>query len=290
MNMRILDFDKKLGEIIPNAGVTTLNKMNSQPVFVGVDVGASRTKVAVLDTNKNLIGHHVEKSGTDFTATANFCLGISLKKANVEEKDIVRTVSTGYGRMNVSFAQNIVTEIGCHAKGCFHYFPITSTIIDIGGQDNKVIKLDESGKRSGFKMNRKCAAGTGAFLEEMSTRLDIPLEKMDSLARKSEEMVKLGSYCTVFSATEVLENIRQGKKLPDIVKGLFFSVIKRITEMDSFTEKVVMTGGVVAYNPYLVEMTGKLIEREILVPAHPQLSGAIGAALYAMEKESIGVN
>jgi predicted CoA-substrate-specific enzyme activase len=134
-------------------------------------------------------------------------------------------------------------------------------------------------------MNRKCAAGTGAFLEEMSARLDIPLEDMDKLACQSEEMVKLGSYCTVFSATEILENIRKGKKLPDIVKGVFFSVIKRIIEMDSFTEKVVMTGGVVAHNPYLVKMTEEMINREILVPAFPQLSGAVGAALYALEKE-----
>jgi predicted CoA-substrate-specific enzyme activase len=134
-------------------------------------------------------------------------------------------------------------------------------------------------------MNRKCAAGTGAFLEEMSARLDVPLEDMDELAYKSEEMVKLGSYCTVFSATEILENIRMGKKLPDIVKGVFFSVIKRIIEMDSFSEKVVMTGGVVAHNPYLVKMTEEMIKREILVPEYPQLSGAVGAALYALEKE-----
>ena len=138
-------------------------------------------------------------------------------------------------------------------------------------------------------MNRKCAAGTGAFLEEMSARLDVPLEDMDNLACRSEEMVKLGSYCTVFSATEILENIRMGKKLTDIVKGVFFSIIKRIIEMDSITEKVVMTGGVVAHNPYLVNMMEEIIGRKILVPDYPQLSGAIGAALYAMEKESIEV-
>ena len=262
-----------------------MKNTNSKPVFVGTDVGASRTKVVVLDSDKKLIGHCVKISGTDFTTTANLCLETSLKMANVEEKDIVKSISTGYGRKNVSFAHDTITEIGCHAKGCFHYFPTAITIIDIGGQDNKIIKLDENGKRSSFKMNRKCAAGTGAFLEEMSARLDIPLEDMDKLACQSEEIVKLGSYCTVFSATEVLENIREGKKLPDIVKGLFFSVIKRITEMDSFTEKVVMTGGVVAHNPYLVKMTEEMIKREVLVPDLPQLSGAVGAALYAIEKE-----
>ena len=131
-------------------------------------------------------------------------------------------------------------------------------------------------------MNRKCAAGTGAFLEEMSARLDIPLADMDELASRSRDMVKLGSFCTVFSATEVLENIRHGKKIDDIVKGVFFSVIRRVVEMDSLTENVVMTGGVVAHNPYLVKMAEEMIEREVLVPEHPQLTGAIGAALYAM--------
>jgi predicted CoA-substrate-specific enzyme activase len=132
-------------------------------------------------------------------------------------------------------------------------------------------------------MNRKCAAGTGAFLEEMAMRLDVTLEEMDSLARRSENMVKLGSFCTVFSATEVLENIRRGIKLPDIVKGVFFSMAKRVLEMDSLTAKVVMTGGVVAHNPYLVKMTEDIIGRSILVPEYPQFTGAIGAALYGME-------
>ncbi len=256
--------------------------MTSQPIFAGIDVGASRTKVAILNYDKKLIGHAVKKSGTDFAATAEACLQSSLEMANATEKDIVKTVSTGYGRKNVAFARESKTEIGCHAKGCYYYFPMAITIIDIGGQDNKIIKLDDDGSRSSFKMNRKCSAGTGAFLEEMSPRLDVPLEAMDSLARQSEDMVKLGSFCTVFSGTEVLENIRNGKKVPDIVKGLFFSVIKRVMEMDSLTEKVVMTGGVVAHNRFLVEMAEEIIGREVLVPEYPQLTGAIGAALYAM--------
>jgi predicted CoA-substrate-specific enzyme activase len=183
----------------------------------------------------------------------------------------------------VSFSQDTKTEIGCHARGCFHYFPMAITVIDIGGQDNKVIKLDDDGRRLNFKMNRKCAAGTGAFLEEMAMRLDIPLEDMDGLARQSEHMVELGSYCTVFSGTEVLEKIRQGIRVPDLVKGIFYSVIKRVLEMDSLAGRVVMTGGVVANNPYLVEMVRETVDHDILVPEHPQLTGAVGAALFAME-------
>jgi (R)-2-hydroxyacyl-CoA dehydratese activating ATPase len=253
-----------------------------RPVYAGVDVGASRTKVAILNAKRELAGYSIEKSGTDFTATADRCLEASLEMARVSREDVSKAVSTGYGRKNVSYSDDSKTEIGCHAKGCFHYYPMAITIIDIGGQDNKVIKLDEKGLRTGFKMNRKCAAGTGAFLEEMSARLDIPLDEMDGLARQSTDMVKLGSFCTVFSATEVLENIRNGKKVPDIVKGLFYSVIKRVIEMDALTDTVVMTGGVVAHNPFLVAMTEEIIEKKILVPEHPQLTGAVGAALYAM--------
>jgi predicted CoA-substrate-specific enzyme activase len=254
-------------------------------LFVGVDVGASRTKVAILDADKNLLGQHVRKSGTSFSETAEICLASALESAQAPLEDVARCVSTGYGRRNVQFSHEAKTEIGCHARGCFHYFPVAMTIIDIGGQDNKVIKLDDQGRRLSFKMNRKCAAGTGAFLEEMSVRLDIPLEDMDRLAHASEEMVELGSYCTVFSATEVLDKIRQGRKVPDIVKGLFYSVIKRVLEMDSLTETVVMTGGVVAHNPYLVKMVREITKREVLVPEYPQLTGAVGAALFALANE-----
>ena len=257
--------------------------MSTNPIYVGADVGSSRTKVAVLDSGKNLIGYAIKKSGIDFTATAQNCLEISLSMAAAGRNDIAGAISTGYGRKNVTYAAETKTEIGCHASGCFLYFPQEITVIDIGGQDNKIIKLDKTGRRTSFKMNRKCAAGTGAFLEEMSARLDIPLEEMDGLASRSENMVKLGSFCTVFSATEVLENIRHGKKIDDIVKGVFFSVIRRVLEMDSMTENVVMTGGVVAHNPYLVKMAAELIGRKPLVPEHPQLTGAIGAALYAMK-------
>lgn len=257
--------------------------MSANAIYVGTDVGASRTKVAVLDADRKLIGWAVKKSGTDFSATAQTCLELALDQAAARDSDILKSVSTGYGRNNVAYAADSKTEIGCHAKGCFFYFPYSTTIIDIGGQDNKIIKLDDQGLRTNFKMNRKCAAGTGAFLEEMAMRLDVALEEMDGLARRSENMVKLGSFCTVFSATEVLKNIRQGVKLPDIVKGVFFSMAKRVLEMDSLTEKVVMTGGVVAHNPYLVKMTEDIIGRSILVPEYPQLTGAIGAALYGME-------
>jgi predicted CoA-substrate-specific enzyme activase len=258
----------------------------SPPIFAGADVGASRTKVALIDKNKKLIGRDVRHSGTDFAESARAALQAALKTAGAAEQDISRAASTGYGRKNVAFAGRTRTEISCHARGCYLYYPMAITIIDIGGQDNKIIKLDGEGRRVSFKMNRKCAAGTGAFLEEMSMRLAIPLEDLDGLAARAEGMVELGSFCTVFSATEVLERIREGAAVPDIVKGLFFSVVKRVMEMDILTERVVMTGGVVAHNPFLVKMVEDMLGREIRVPEHPQFTGAVGAALFAMDEDS----
>ena len=259
----------------------------AQQVYVGLDMGASRTKVAVIDHLGAMIGYAAKKSGIDFAATAAECLDTALERANVNREAIVDAVATGYGRNNVAFVtEKSKTEIGCHARGCYYRFPEAITILDIGGQDNKIIKLDAEGRRDSFKMNRKCAAGTGAFLEEMSSRLDIPLGEMNNLARLATETIKLGSYCTVFSATEVLENIRHGKPVADIIKGVFYSMLQRVLEMDSLTEKVVLSGGVVAHNPYLVEMAEQLIGRPVLLPEFPQFTGAHGAALYALDRET----
>jgi predicted CoA-substrate-specific enzyme activase len=258
--------------------------MTQNPVYIGIDVGASRTKVAVLDAKSNLVGHSVARTGIDFAATAARCRKEAMHMAKAEDGNIVASLSTGYGRNNVTFSQGSRTEIACHGKGCFHQFPAAMSIIDIGGQDNKIIKLDARGKRMSFKMNRKCAAGTGAFLEEMAMRLDTPLEGMNQLAASADGMIKMGSYCTVFSATEVLTHIRKGEKLADIVKGLFYSMIKRVVEMDALTDTVVMTGGVVAHNPYMVTYAQEILGQPIRTPELPQFTGAIGAALLAMEE------
>jgi predicted CoA-substrate-specific enzyme activase len=250
----------------------------------GIDIGASYAKAAVIDESGELRGFSARRSGTDFATSADGVLKDALYEANLEDGIVDRVFATGYGRKNVPLAADTRTEIACHGRGCFHYFPQAITIIDIGGQDNKIIKLDDSGRRISFKMNRKCAAGTGAFLEEMALRLDLELEALNGRAETAEEEVTLGSFCTVFTATEVLEKIRSGHRVRHIVKGLFRSVIKRVLEMDALTEHVVMTGGVIEHNPFLAVMMSESIGREVLVPPHPQITGALGAALLAREQ------
>ena len=253
-------------------------------LFAGVDIGSSFTKVVLLDEAGAISGSCVRRSGTDFNRSAVHCLDESLMEAGAESGDIKYCISTGYGRKNISLANDTRTEIGCHGRGCYSSFSEEIIIIDIGGQDNKVISLDSNGNRVSFKMNRKCAAGTGAFLEEMSGRLDVPMSEFNSLARKSSATVTINSFCTVFAGTEVLEYIRDGKKIEDIVKGLFVSVVKRVIEMDNLSGKIVMTGGVVAHNPEIVKIASDLIRTEISVPPMPQMTGALGAALFAKEE------
>lgn len=250
---------------------------------VGVDVGASATKAVLLDAAGQVRARAVRKSGADFAAAARACLDEVAAEAGISARDIKRVVATGYGRRNVDFATRTVTEITCHARGCYASFPQAITIIDIGGQDNKVIEVAAGGDRRNFKMNRKCAAGTGAFLDEIAGQLDTPLEKLNNLAGLATGDVELGSFCTVFSKTELLKLISQGTPLPEMAKAAYRSVVKRIIEMDPLAGEVVMTGGVVAHNPIIVELLSAALGREVLVPNHPQHTGALGAALIARD-------
>ena len=199
---------------------------------------------------------------------------------------MARTVSTGYGRHNVKFAEDSLTEIHCHGVGCYHFIPRSISIVDIGGQDNKVIRLNDSGQRLDFKMNRKCAAGTGAFIEEMALRLGVEIDEMDSLARRTDKMVRLSSFCTVFAKTEILAHLRKGVNVAEIVRGAFMSVIQRVVEMDPLAGDVVLTGGVVAHNPIIAEIFSEKIGRPVEVPPHPQFTGAMGAALIALQQST----
>lgn len=256
--------------------------------FAGLDVGTSTTKAVIIDSQRAIRGRYVKRTGADLGGSAAMTFQEALQRAGLCPEDIRSIMATGFGRRNVAFASDTKTEIACHSKGCYHYFPEAITVIDIGGQDNKVIKLDEKGRRVGFKMNRKCAAGTGAFLEEIAYKLDIPLENLDALARGAQKEAEIGSYCTVFTATEVLDRIRGGEKVEEIIKGLFLSVVKRVMEMDLLTDKVVMTGGVIAYNPLVAEILRARSGKEVRIAPHPQEMGAFGAALWALEMERKG--
>jgi predicted CoA-substrate-specific enzyme activase len=256
--------------------------------FAGIDIGSSATKAVVINAQGEVLGHAVVDSGADFEAAAIQVLTEARAGAGCDVADESVVVTTGYGRRNLASANDTRTEISCHAEGSYHYFPRAHTLVDIGGQDSKIIKIDDRGKRTNFKMNRKCAAGTGAFLEDLANRLRIGIGKLNELAESAQNDIQIGSYCTVFTGTEILARIREGVEVADIVKGIFNSVIKRAMEMDPLQGEVVMTGGVVAHNPFLVKMFEARLGSSVFVPPQPQLTGALGAALYSMVSEGKG--
>jgi predicted CoA-substrate-specific enzyme activase len=256
--------------------------------FCGIDIGASMAKLAVVDDCGRIVAKAMQRSGVDYEAVAGHLLDEAVRAAAIDAGQIVRSISTGYGRDNVPWADGKMTEIACHGKGAFWHFGEAITVVDIGAQDSKVIHLDASGRRIGFKMNRKCAAGTGAFIEEIAHRLALDLSELNALAEQSTNDVPLGSFCTVFAATEVLAKIRAGVGVADIVRGAFSSVVKRIVEMDTVTGLLVLTGGVVSHNPCLARLLGEAFGTEAHIPPHAQFAGAHGAALFAMEQAQKG--
>lgn len=257
--------------------------MFNEKYYAGIDVGTSYIKTIVLNQKKEIIGFSIVKSGINLKKSITTSFEKAIIDAGLSQDLINNVTATGFGRRKVVFANSVKTEISSHAKGAYHYFPRKITVIDIGGQDSKIVKIDEKGKIISFKMNRKCAAGTGTFLEEIAYKLNISLDEMNVLATKSTKDIPLGSFCTVFASTEILSRIKEGEKIEDMVKSTFESVAKRVLEMDTLGGTVVMTGGVIAYNNFLLKIFSKFIENEILTPPNPQLIGAFGAALFALE-------
>lgn len=257
--------------------------MAEEVFYAGIDVGTSYIKVVIINRKNEIKGYYVERLSSDLQKSINIAFKKALDMANISKSLINHITSTGFGRENISFKDGVKTEISCHAKGAFNYFPKKITVIDIGGQDTKIIKTDKEGKIIGFKMNRKCAAGTGSFLEEIAFKLNIPLNKINAIALKSNKDTSLGSYCTVFASTEILTRIKEGEKVEDMIKSAFESVVKRVIEMDTLEGNIVLTGGVIEYNNLILKILEKRAKVKIHTPPNPQLIGAYGAALFAKE-------
>jgi predicted CoA-substrate-specific enzyme activase len=252
------------------------------PLFAGIDVGSTVTKVVVLDGKGGIRARAKETTGVDFKGASDAALKAAVVIAGVSESDLSAVVATGYGRHNASRKDLTKTEIACHAKGVFRTFGRSITVIDIGGQDNKIIEVDAKGNVADFKMNRKCAAGTGAFLEDIAHKMTIPLDDMNRLAETADTAIDIGSFCTVFAAATVLAEVKRGAPVPNIVKGVYYSMVKRVTEIGPVEGTVVATGGVVANNPIVPSLLSEVLGREVLVPEAPQFTGALGAAFFAM--------
>ncbi|MDY0004847.1 MAG: acyl-CoA dehydratase activase, partial [Polyangia bacterium] len=256
----------------------------SAMIVAGLDVGSGYSKAVLLGAGAEVLGRGVAPTGHDFAAAADKALSQALEEAGATREALGAVMATGYGRANVPLATATRTEIDCHARGAYHHVRRAITVVDIGGQDNKVIRLDARGRRMDFSMNRKCAAGTGAFLEELAFWLRIEPGEMARLAERSTSSeVRIGSYCTVFARTEVLARLREGAKVEDLARAAYESVARRVLETRAMTGEVALTGGVVAHNPHFATILGRVLGAEVLVPPFPQHTGALGAALAALE-------
>lgn len=251
--------------------------------YAGIDSGSWNTKAVVIDGAARVLGSAVVRSGADLTAAAERAHAEALAGAGLDADEVAAIWATGFGRNSVPFAHGSRTELDCHGRGAAFYLQGPLVVIDIGGQDAKVIRLDAAGQRLTHKMNRKCAAGTGSFLDEIALRLGIKCQDLDALATGATEDLELSSFCTVFAGTELLTLIRSGKRPADLARAAYHSLVKRVVAMDVFEGRIVATGGVVAHHPTLVAILGAQLRAEVIVPPHPQEMGAFGAALAARE-------
>jgi len=252
--------------------------------FAGVDIGSTMTKVMIVDEDGDLCAKIVRHTGAEHRRLANRIMEEALEQANLPFEEISYVVATGYGRVNVPFADRQITELSCHAKGVSSLFPNARIAIDIGGQDAKGMKIID-GTLVDFVMNDKCAAGTGRFLEVISEALGIKVEDLGSISLKSTNKVQISSVCTIFAQQEVVSYLSSGTPLEDIVAGLHDAIAGRVVRMVKrlkIEPDVVLTGGV-AKNSGVVRAAKEYIGLEVLVPEDPLLSGALGAAILGKE-------
>lgn len=253
--------------------------------YAGIDIGSTSTNVVVVNGRGEIMQTVVLPTGAKSSDAAGAAMEQALAGAGIGFGDIGKIVATGYGRGSTPFAADDITEISCHARGVTHLFPGARTIIDIGGQDSKVIRLDKDGQIVDFSMNDKCAAGTGRFLELMADTLKSDLSGISALGQEWNEDISISSMCAVFAESEVISLIAENKDIRDIVRGINLSIAGRVSGMAARLNAkgpYVMTGGVAKNSGVhlaLEEKVGSKIQR----PADPQLCGALGAALYAAE-------
>ena len=257
-------------------------------LVAGIDVGSLSAETVILNESKEVVTYNIIPTGPNSRLAAEESFDRALSEAGIGRDRIDFTIATGYGRISIPFADKKVTEISCHGLGAFHLFPDTRTIIDIGGQDSKVIRVDDSGKVVDFTMNDKCAAGTGRFLEVMARSLEVPLGEMGPLSLQAGHEVSISSVCTVFAESEVVSLVAQGQPVADILRGLHRAIVNRVWSMVKSlgTPGGVTLSGGVAKNSGVVTLLEEKLGRPVHVPGEPQIVGAIGAALLALQQKN----
>ncbi len=252
----------------------------------GVDVGSTQTKAIILDENETVVGRALLDMELSMVTVAQDAFRAALESAGISEGDVVYVVGTGYGRYKVTFGREQVTEISCHARGAVKLFPGTRTVLDVGGQDTKAIRVGNEGQVDDFTMNDKCAAGTGRFLGAASYALEIPLSELGPLAMKSTNPVRITTTCTVFAETEIISHLAKGNATEDVLMGVHQSIAQRCASLArrvGIAPEVTFTGGV-SRNVAMVRLLEAELGTAINVSPDAHFCGALGAALFAHDR------
>ncbi len=251
----------------------------------GVDVGSTQTKAVVIDEKGAIVARALTDTGANVVQAAQNAFDEALSSSDIQVEEVEYVIGTGYGRYRVTFGNTQVTEISCHGRGAVHMFPDTRTVVDMGGQDTKAIRVSDTGEIVDFCMNDKCAAGTGRFLGAASAALSIPLNDLGATALQSSRPVKISTTCTVFAESEVLAWLGKGKKLEDILWGVHKSIASRsagLMRRVGVNDQVTFTGGV-SRNEAMVKALEERIGHKLNVSDDCHYMGALGAALFALD-------
>jgi predicted CoA-substrate-specific enzyme activase len=252
----------------------------------GVDVGSTQTKAVLIDEQAHIVARAITETGANVVRAAETAFQTALQSARLEEREVEYVIGTGYGRYKVTFGNAQVTEISCHGRGAAHLFPGTHTVLDMGGQDTKAIRVSPTGEIVDFCMNDKCAAGTGRFLGAAASALNIPLADLGPTALRGERPVKITTTCTVFAESEVLSWLGKGKKIEDILLGVHESIATRsigLLRRVGIEPEITFTGGVARNRAMIAALTQRL-GCTINVSDDSHYMGAVGAALFALDR------
>ncbi|OGA34009.1 MAG: hypothetical protein A3F75_14475 [Betaproteobacteria bacterium RIFCSPLOWO2_12_FULL_64_23] len=255
----------------------------------GVDAGSTQTKGIIFDDQMRIVGRGLVDTGANTTKASERAFQAAVRGAGIDPGDVKYTVGTGYGRYKITFGDTQITEITCHAKGAHFIFPKTRTVVDIGGQDTKGIRVGQDGEVADFVMNDKCAAGTGRFLGVAAQVLELSLDDLGPISLKAQRPVDISSTCTVFAETEILSYLAQKKKLEDILMGMHKAIAARtvsLLQRVGMNEELTFTGGV-SRNAGMVVALQEAFEMPLNVSEESQYIGAIGAAIFALERAAV---
>lgn len=252
---------------------------------MGIDVGSTSSKCIILKDGKDIVAKSLIGVGTGTTGPSRAVEEV-FKQCNLGIEDMNYILATGYGRNSIKWANAEMSELSCHAKAAYFLFPNVRTVIDIGGQDAKVLRINKDGMLMNFAMNDKCAAGTGRFLDVMARVMEVKVDDLEQLSAKSTKVVNISSTCTVFAESEVISQLANNSNVCDIVRGIHRSVAGRVAALAKrvgVEDDIVMTGGVARNNGVVVALEEEL-GKKIFVSPLAQYSGALGAALFAYQK------